>query len=76
MAGTDVVRANPITRVSTFLKDVNQEMKRVTWPDKGQIKQLSIAVLIFALLVGGIIAIMDLILQGVLVRLIPSILGS
>jgi preprotein translocase subunit SecE len=56
----------------TFYQEVVAEMKRVTWPDATQIRQLSIAVIVLSLLVGGLIAILDLILQSVLVQLIPS----
>ena len=62
-------------RVGTFYQDVRAEMGKVTWPDKAQVRQLSIAVIILALAIGGIIAILDLILQLVFVRGIPSLLG-
>ncbi len=62
-------------RVGTFYQDVRAEMVKVTWPDTAQVRQLSIAVIVLALAIGGIIAILDLILQLIFVRGIPSLLG-
>ena len=52
------------------------EMKKVTWPDIGQVRQLSIGVIILSLFIGAVIWLMDLVLQQVLVRGIPSLFGS
>lgn len=64
------------SRVVTFYHDVVAEMKKVTWPDRPQIQSLSIGVIVLSLLVGAVIWILDLILQGVLVRLVPSLFGA
>jgi len=60
----------------TLYNEVVIEMKKVTWPDPGQIRQLSIGVIILSLFIGAIIWLLDLILQQVLVRWIPSIFGG
>jgi preprotein translocase subunit SecE len=60
-------------RLVTFYHDVVAEMKKVTWPDVGQVRQLSIAVIVLALFIGLLIAILDLVLQQILVEWIPSI---
>jgi preprotein translocase subunit SecE len=60
-------------RIVTFYNDVVAEMKKVTWPDVGQVRQLSIAVIVLALFIGLLIALLDLALQQVLVEWIPSI---
>ena len=62
-------------RLVRFYKDVTAEVKRVTWPDKGQVKQLSIGVLMLSLFIGGVIALLDFVLQQLLVVAIPAILG-
>jgi preprotein translocase SecE subunit len=62
-------------RVVTFVQDVIAEMKRVTWPDAGQIRQLSIAVIVLSLFVGGVIGLLDVALQMIFVQGIPSMLG-
>jgi preprotein translocase subunit SecE len=70
---TQVVRPNPLRRFFTFYNEVVAEMKKVTWPDWTQIRQLSIGVIALSLFVGGIIALMDVVFQFVLVRGIPSL---
>ena len=65
-----------VARVSNFYRDVIAEMKRVTWPDRPQVQQATIAIIAFVLFIGAIITLMDLVLQGLLVRLIPSLFAS
>ena len=65
-----------VARVTTFYHEVVQELKRVTWPDRPQVRQATIAIILFVLFVGVVIYLMDLVLQGVLVRLIPSLFGG
>ena len=62
-------------RVGTFYQDVRAEMIKVTWPDAPQVRQLAIAVIVLSLIIGGIIAILDVVLQLIFVRGIPSLLG-
>ncbi len=76
MAVEVVERPSLLRRLATFYQDVRAEMHRVTWPDVGQVRQLSIAVIILALFIGALIYILDLILQLILVRGIPSLLGG
>ena len=58
-----------------FYNDVMAEMRKVTWPELPQVRQATIAIIIFVLLIGLVIFLLDLALSGVLVRLIPSLLG-
>ena len=67
--------ATVIDRTWAFLTDVLAEMNKVTWPDRAQLRQATIAILIFVLLIGGVIAILDIVLNALLVRLIPSLFG-
>jgi preprotein translocase subunit SecE len=76
MAVEVVARPSWPRRLTTFYHDVVAEMHKVTWPDVGQIRQLSIAVIVLSLVIGAIIAILDVILQLVFVRLIPSMFGG
>ncbi len=63
-------------RVITFYHDVVTEMKKVTWPDFPQVRQLSIGVIILSLFIGALIALMDVLFQQILVRWIPSLFGG
>ena len=69
----DAARPNLFVRLRTFYHEVVVELKRVTWPDRPQIRSATIGILIFVLLVGVIITLMDFVLQTLLVRLIPSL---
>lgn len=65
-----------VGRTRLYGSEVVAEMRRVTWPDKAQIRQLSIGVVVLSLVVGGVIGIMDIILQNVLVVWIPRLFGA
>ncbi|NLN03731.1 MAG: preprotein translocase subunit SecE [Clostridiaceae bacterium] len=66
-------RSNPIKsvarKVKKFFKDLSTELKKVTWPSKKEVVQNTGSVLLFCLLVGGLIWIVDFLLET-LVRLI------
>ena len=64
-----------LRQVPTFLAEVRQEMRKITWPDRTQLRQATIAIIVFVLLIGAVIALMDLALQAILVRGIPSLFG-
>ena len=68
--------ASLVARAGEFLSDVRTEMRKVTWPDRTQLRQATVAIIIFVLLIGLLIWLMDLVLQGVLVRAIPSLFGA
>jgi preprotein translocase subunit SecE len=56
-----------------FYHDVQDEMRKVTWPDRAQLKDTTIKIIIFVLFIGAIIGAIDLFLQLVLVQGIPSL---
>jgi preprotein translocase subunit SecE len=64
-----------LRQVPTFLTEVRQEMRKITWPDRTQLRQATIAIIVFVLIIGAVIALMDLALQAILVRGIPSLFG-
>jgi len=58
----------------TFLRDSYHEIRsKTTWPDFAQVRQASIAIVIFVLIVGLFITLLDVVLSGVLQKLIPSL---
>ena len=71
-----VVRPSTVQRVVRFYHDVVAEMKKVTWPDVPQVRQLAIGVIVLSLFIGAVIGLLDLLLQSVLVRWIPSLFGG
>jgi preprotein translocase subunit SecE len=70
---TEVAARSFPARVVEFYHDVMSEMRKVTWPDVGQIRQATIGIIIVVLLVGAVIGLLDVLLQQVLVRGIPSL---
>ena len=73
MADVQVQKPGIVQQTVAFYQDVMAEMRKVTWPDLPQVRQLAISVIVLSLFIGGLIAIMDVILQQVLVRWIPSL---
>ena len=69
-------QASLVQRSVAFYHDVMAEMRKVTWPDWPQVRQLSFGVILLSLFIGGLIAVMDVIMQQVLVRWIPSLFGG
>jgi preprotein translocase subunit SecE len=66
-------RGGFLRAVVTFYHDVIGELRKVTWPERDQVQKATVAIMIFVLLIGLVIFLLDLLLQGVLVRLIPSL---
>jgi len=65
-----------VARLIDWLRGVRAEMRKVTWPDFPQVRSATIAIIIFVLLIGLVITILDAVLQGLLVRLIPSLFAG
>ena len=59
--------------VTGFYQAVMTEMRKVTWPEVVDVRRATVAILVFVLLLGLAIYFMDIILQGVLGKLIPSL---
>jgi preprotein translocase subunit SecE len=64
---------NVWTRLVAFYHGVIAEMRKVTWPDRRQVQSATIAIIIFVLVLALLITVLDWILSGVLVRLVPSL---
>ena len=62
-------------RLVRFYHDVQAEMKRVTWPDRAQLQDATVKIIVFVLAIGAVIALLDLALQFVLVQLPALLLG-
>ena len=69
--GNSVVRF--FRSLNTFHHEVQDEMRKVTWPDRPQLKDTTIKIIIFVLFLGAVIAAIDLILQLILVQGVPSL---
>ncbi|MBX6332846.1 MAG: preprotein translocase subunit SecE [Gemmatimonadaceae bacterium] len=65
-----------VAQTAEFLTEVRNEWKKVTWPDWAQLRQATIAIIVFVLVIAGFIALLDVVLQAVLVRGIPALFGK
>ncbi len=75
-APAEATRPGVGTRMVTFYHQVVAEMRKVTWPDRAQLQQSTIQILVFVLIIGAVIGVMDVVLQTLLVRLPRLFLGS
>ena len=53
--------------VNFVRESIHEVRHKTTWPDLPQVRQASIAIIIFVLIVGALITLLDLVLRGVLV---------
>jgi len=71
---SEVVAVSKWQQVNTFIRESYHEIRhKTTWPEVAQVRQASIAIIIFVLIIGLVITLLDLILRGLLIRLIPSL---
>ena len=68
-----VERRSVPNRLVGFYHEVQDEMRKVTWPDRLQLKDTTIKIIIFVLFIGVVLGVIDLILQLILVQGIPSL---
>jgi len=63
------------TTAGDFLVQVSDEIKKVTWPDREQLRESTIVIVAFVAIVGTLIFLMD---RGVILvlDLITSLLGG
>jgi preprotein translocase subunit SecE len=62
-----------IRNIPRFTNEVIAEMAKVTWPDRQQLRDTTIQLIIFVLFIGAVIGVIDLVMQLVLVQGLPSL---
>jgi preprotein translocase subunit SecE len=65
-----------IRNIPRFINEVIAEMAKVTWPDRAQLKDTTIKLIIFVLFLGAVIGVIDLVMQLVLVQGLPSLFSG
>jgi preprotein translocase subunit SecE len=63
-------------RARTFLLEVRNELKRVTWPTRKEVYAATVVVILFSMLLGTFLWIVDLILDRAVVALFQRFSGS
>ena len=72
----EVTRESFPRRMITFYTDVLAEMRKVVWPDRGQIRQATVGIILIVLLVGAVIGLLDLLIQNLFVRGLPALFSG
>ena len=62
------VRTN-VRELVAFLRETRDEVKKITWPDRLQLRNATLVILGFVALVAVVIGTMDIVLQWVVVNL-------
>ena len=55
-----------------FVGEVNGEVRKVTWPDRQQLKNATGVIILFVVIVAILIGVMDVILQLIFTTWLPS----
>jgi preprotein translocase subunit SecE len=59
-----------VENILTFVREARAELKKVTWPGKKQVWYSTLVVIAFTLFVSAYLGLVDMLLTGVLSRLI------
>ena len=57
-------RTNDVTRIRRFIDEAWSELKKVSWPTRDQVRNLTVLVFSISLVVGLYITVLDTIFQG------------
>ena len=68
--------AAAVRGIPSFYQAVMAEMKKVTWAELPDVRRATIAIIVFVLLLGLFIWLLDVVLQQVLVNAIPSLFSG
>jgi preprotein translocase subunit SecE len=55
-----------VTRIRTYFNEVVSELRKVSWPTREQVRNLTVLVFAISLVVGIYISILDAFFQGVI----------
>ena len=71
--GDREIRRGPIARFVLFLREVRNELRKVTWPTFDELKKATTVIVIFVTLLGILIGLMDSFFQLVFVKLVARL---
>ena len=71
--GTDVRPRGRIARFAQFLREVRNELRKVTWPTFDELKKATTVIVIFVAVLGIAIGLMDSFFQFVFVKLVARL---
>jgi preprotein translocase SecE subunit len=71
---TEALQAGWWQRTVAFVQDSFHEVRhKTTWPDFPQVRQASLAIVVFVLIVGLFITLLDIVMRVLLQQAIPSL---
>jgi preprotein translocase subunit SecE len=71
--GDRETRPGPVGRFIQFLRDVRNELRKVTWPTFDELKKATTVIVIFVTVLGLAIGVMDSFFQLVFVKLVARL---
>jgi preprotein translocase subunit SecE len=71
--GPETRPAGRIARFVQFLRDVRNELRKVTWPTFDELKKATTVIIIFVTVLGIMIGLMDSFFQWVFVKLVARL---
>jgi len=71
--GSELRPAGRIGRFFQFLRDVRNELRKVTWPTFDELKKATTVIVIFVTVLGIVIGLMDSFFQLVFVKLVARL---
>ena len=66
MATEVATKKNGLARTRDFVVEVFEELKKVTWPDFPQLKNATLVIIVFVIIVALVIWIMDISVRGII----------
>ena len=66
MATEVATKKNGLARTRDFVAEVFEELKKVTWPDFPQLKNATLVIIVFVIIVALVIWIMDISVRGII----------
>jgi preprotein translocase subunit SecE len=71
--GPETRPAGRIARFVQFLRDVRNELRKVTWPTFDELKKATTVIVIFVSMLGILIGLMDSLFQLIFVKLVAKL---
>jgi preprotein translocase subunit SecE len=62
-----------LARVVDFLRDVRGEVRKVTWPTMDELKKATMVIVLFVMVLGLVIGLMDAAFQFVFVKAVAKL---
>jgi preprotein translocase subunit SecE len=59
-------KKNGLVRTKDFVGEVFEELKKVTWPDFPQLKNATLVIIVFVIIVALVIWVMDISVRGII----------